>query len=76
MLVHAPAVHVMEVTVMQVVDVSSVPHGRMSAAGPVNMRMALVCGVPAGHVVLQRQSSFSYRHQSIRGGLLPKNSRG
>ena len=30
---------------------------RMSAAWPVHMRMALVCGVPAGHVVLQRQSS-------------------
>ena len=57
MLIHVLAVHVVEVTVMQIVDVPGVPHGRMSAARPVNMRMALVCGVPAGHVVLQRQSS-------------------
>jgi hypothetical protein len=62
MLVHALVVHVVEVTVMQVVDVSGVPHGCMSAAWPVNMRMALVCGVPAGHVVLQCRSPFSYRH--------------
>ena len=57
MLVHMLAVHVVEVTVMQIVDVLGVPHGRVSATRPVNMRMALVCGVPAGHVVLQRQSS-------------------
>jgi hypothetical protein len=62
MLVHALAVRVVEVTVMQVVDVSGVPHGRMSAARPMNMRMALVCGVPAGHVELQRRSSFSRWH--------------
>jgi hypothetical protein len=62
MLVHALAVHVVEVTVMQKVDVPGVPHSRMSAAWPVNMRMALVCGVPVGHVVLQRQGSFQCWH--------------
>ena len=54
MLVHVLAVHVVEVTVMQIVDVPAVPHGRVSASWPVHMRMVLVCGVPAGHVLLQR----------------------
>jgi hypothetical protein len=73
MLVHPLAVHVVEVTVMQVVDVSGVPHGRMSAAWPMNMRMALVCSVPAGHVVLQRQSSSHTGTKAFRGRLLPQN---
>jgi hypothetical protein len=45
MLVDVVAMHVVKVAIVQIVDVSGVLHGRMSAARPVNVRMVGMCGV-------------------------------
>ena len=58
--VNVIAVHVMQVTVVQIVGVAVVLEGRVPAPWPVRVRMLLVCLV--GHCALLSQS---LNHQSI-----------
>jgi hypothetical protein len=58
--VNVIAVHVMQVTVVQIVGVSVVLEGRVPAPWPVRVRMLFVCLV--GHFALLSQS---LNHQSI-----------
>jgi nitrate reductase alpha subunit len=56
MLVHVTIVHMMQMTVVQVVDVIAMANGGVAAAGPVNVRVvcmlgagALAHGLPSWH---------------------------
>jgi hypothetical protein len=58
-LVDVIAVRVVQVTVVQVVDVVPMPHGRVAAVGAVNVGVALVC-------LAVRHGALSFLRQSVR----------
>jgi hypothetical protein len=66
-LIDVLAVHVVEVTIMQVVHMSSMLHGRVTAAWPVSMRMILMFGVLAGHALLQCNAGPLYLRLIVSG---------
>jgi hypothetical protein len=63
-LIDMTVVHVMQMAIMQIVDVASMLHSGMTAAGPVDMRMVGVFWVATGHDGLRRRALVMQRDAS------------